>query len=79
MPSQLPSTGKPEIVICTYRIKKGHEDAFLKVLARHWPTLRRQGLVTTEPSVVYRGVDKSKEDIFRGDLHMEGQQRRKSA
>lgn len=64
MTSQLPRTGKPEIVICTYRIKKGHEEPFLKVLARHWPTLQRQGLVTEEPSLVYRGTDKSKKTFF---------------
>ena len=57
-------SGKPEVVICTYRIKKGHEAAFLKELACHWPTLKRQGLVTGKPSFVYRGVDESKKAFF---------------
>jgi hypothetical protein len=55
---------KPEVVICTYRIKNGHEGAFLKQLARHWPTLKRQGLVTGRASVIYRGVDKTGKAFF---------------
>jgi hypothetical protein len=57
-------TSKSELVICTYRIKNAHEDAFLKLLARHWPTLYRQGLATAEPSVIYRGVDETKNAFF---------------
>ena len=57
-------SGKPEVVICTYRVKKGHEAAFLKELARHWPTLKRQGLVTGKASMVYRGADESKKTFF---------------
>ena len=55
---------KPEMVICTYRIKKGQETRFLKVLARHWPTLKRKHLVAGKPSLVYRGTDESKKAIF---------------
>lgn len=60
------STGKsgPETVICTYRIKTGREAAFLKLLRRHWPTLRQLGLATGEPSMVFRGADKSKKPFF---------------
>ncbi len=37
-------------VICTYRVRAGSEDEFMAVLKRHWPTLRKEGLVTdTEP------------------------------
>ena len=32
-------TIKSELVICTHRIKNAHEDAFPKLLVRHWPTL----------------------------------------
>lgn len=46
----------PQTVICTYRVKRGKEKAFLGLLARHWPTLRRLELVTREPAVVYRGL-----------------------
>jgi hypothetical protein len=64
MTSSRTSIKKPEVVICTYRIKNGHEDAFLKQLARHWPTLYRQGLVTADASVIYRGVDETKKAFF---------------
>ena len=53
-----------EIVICTYRIKKGKDAVFLRILRRHWPALRRLGLVTREPSQVYRGRDESKKPFF---------------
>jgi hypothetical protein len=64
MTSGLSGGRKPEVVICTYRIKKGHEAAFLKQLARHWPTLKRQGLVTGKPSLIYRGVDEARKTFF---------------
>jgi hypothetical protein len=46
----------PETVICTYRVKPGKEKAFQALLARHWPTLRKLGLVTPQPSQVFRGL-----------------------
>ena len=55
---------KSEVVICTYRIKKRREAAFLKILSRHWPTLRRLGLATRQPAAVFRGTDKSKKTFF---------------
>jgi quinol monooxygenase YgiN len=55
---------KSEVVICTYRIKRRREAAFLKILSRHWPTLRRLGLATRQPATVYRGADKSKKTFF---------------
>jgi hypothetical protein len=64
MASSLSGGRKPEVVICTYRIKKGHEASFLKQLGRHWPTLKRQGLVTGRPSLVYRGLDEAKKTFF---------------
>ena len=54
----------PEIAMCTYRIKKGHEAAFAKKLARHWPTLKRKGLVSGAPSMIYRGTDETKKTFF---------------
>ena|SRR5688572_13965675 len=45
----------PQTVICTYRVKPGKEKAFIGLLERHWPTLRRLDLVTKDPAVVYRG------------------------
>jgi hypothetical protein len=51
-------------VICTFRIKRGRERAFVGLLKSHWPTLRRLGLVTPEPSRVYRGRDGSGKSYF---------------
>ncbi len=46
----------PETVICRYTLKPGTEAEMLRLLARHWPTLHRAGLVTDEPSRVCRGL-----------------------
>ncbi len=51
-------------VICTFRVKRGRASAFLCLLKAHWPTLRRLGLVTPEPSRVYRGKDDSGKSYF---------------
>lgn len=45
----------PETVICRYRLKPGAEPAMLRLIARHWPTLHRAGLVTDDPPLVLRG------------------------
>ena len=45
---------RPIRMLCTYRVRKGKEAAFLRLLARHWPTLRRAGLATSEPARVLR-------------------------
>ena len=47
---------KPETVICVYRVKRGQEKPFELLLKRHWPTLQRQGLVTDEPSRIFRAL-----------------------
>lgn len=54
----------PNTAICTYRIKKGKEAAFLRLLSRHWPTLRRLGLVTAEKPLTYRGRDEGKGTVI---------------
>ena len=50
------SAGRPT-VIATYRVKPGHEDAFIEQLNRHYPALKSLGLVTDEPPTVYVGKD----------------------
>lgn len=45
---------RPVRMLCTYRVKRGREAAFLRLLSRHWPTLRRAGLATSEPARVLR-------------------------
>ena len=55
--------------LCIYRVKAGSEEAFQKLLARHWPTLRRVGLATDTPSTIYRGSEGEHEPIFVELLH----------
>jgi hypothetical protein len=47
----------PEIVFCHYRVKAGREQALLDLIWEHDVTLRKLGLVTDEPAIVYRGLD----------------------
>src|SRR5436305_12202321 len=49
---------KPVNMLCTYRVKKGKEAEFLRLLEKHWPTLHRMGLATAEPAQVLRGQSK---------------------
>lgn len=44
-------------VICTYRVQRGSEDAFVELLGRHWPTLRSLDVVTDEPAQIFRSLD----------------------
>ncbi|MEQ9590296.1 MAG: hypothetical protein RJS97_20295 [Parvibaculaceae bacterium] len=45
------------IVICHYRVASGNEEKFEDLLARHWPTLHRLGLVADMPSRTYKGAE----------------------
>ena len=60
---------RPETVICHYRVKPGKEKEFEGLLKRHWPTLRRLGTVTDEPSQVYRGRDAKDRPMFWEIFH----------
>jgi len=53
------SKPRPEVVICTFRVRKGKASRFLRLLAREWPTLKRLGLVTSERPRTYRGRDQA--------------------
>jgi hypothetical protein len=55
--------------LCIYRVKPGCEAAFKKLLAKHWPTLRRVGLAADVPSAVYAGSEGENEPIFVELLH----------
>jgi hypothetical protein len=50
--------------LCIYRVKSGSEAAFKKLLAKHWPTLRRVGLGADAPSTIYQGSEGDKKPIF---------------
>jgi hypothetical protein len=53
-----------ETVICLYRVKKGNERKFERLLERHWPALRALGLVTRRRARHFRGVEHDGEPIF---------------
>ena len=44
-------------VICHYRVKKGNESEFEKLLHKHWPVLHGLELVTDSPSLQYKGEE----------------------
>ena len=55
----------PETVICHYRVAAGNESRFERLLAEHWPTLRRLELVTEQPPQQFRGREQdSGEPIY---------------
>jgi hypothetical protein len=58
-----------QVALCTYRVKQDDGDRFLEVLRRHAPTLRRLGLLTEEPSLLFRGQDESGKSFFVEVLH----------
>ncbi len=59
------SNDKPALNICQSQVKPGQEAEMERLLALHWPALHAAGLVTDEPSVVYRGLPSGKP----GDKH----------
>lgn len=50
-------TSDMNTVIVRYQVRADARDAFVKLLAGHWPTLRRLGLVTDRPVECYEGTD----------------------
>jgi hypothetical protein len=50
--------------LCIYRVKPGSEGAFKKLLAKHWPTLKRVGLAADVPSAIYQGSEGERQPIF---------------
>lgn len=48
----------PVTVLVTYRPKKGKEAKFLALLKRHWPALRRAGLVAARNPRIWLASDK---------------------
>lgn len=50
--------------VCIYKIKKGKDAEFLKLLKKHWPTLHSAGLATDTPATAVRGTDKTGQVTF---------------
>jgi hypothetical protein len=46
-----------QIVVCTYRVRDGQEEEFVKLLSGHWATLHDLGFVTDDDHVVLRRLE----------------------
>ena len=55
---------KPVLTHVTYRPKKGQEAALYALVKKHWPTLRKTGLVTADAATVYRAHDKRSGSVY---------------
>lgn len=55
---------RTETVIATYQVKPGKENDLVKVLAKHWATIHKLGLVLDQPHLVFRGQDDSGKTFF---------------
>jgi hypothetical protein len=53
-----------QVVVCTYRVKAGREREFIELLKRHWPTLRKLGVVREQPRMALQGRDTGKTSCF---------------
>jgi len=56
--------GKPVLTHVTYRPKKGKEQDLFALVKKHWPTLKKTGLVTADPAVVYRATNKRTGEVY---------------
>ncbi len=45
-----------KVNICQYKVKAGKEEEMVALLAKHYPALKKAGLVTDDPPLVYRGL-----------------------
>src|ERR1051326_5066718 len=48
----------PVTMLVTYVPRKGKEKELQALVEKHWPTLKRVGLVTAEPARIWRAIDK---------------------
>jgi hypothetical protein len=55
---------KPVTMHCVYRPKPGQEEALFALVKKHWPALRRSGLVTDDPPLVWRATDRQGKNPF---------------
>jgi len=53
-----------KVVVCTYRVKPGRERDFIGLLKRHWPTLKKLGLVDEQPRMALQGRDTEQTSCF---------------
>src|SRR5690606_15742035 len=55
------ANAQPPITLCRYWVKPDKEAEFRALLARHWPTFQKLGLVLDDPPhLIFRGEDKER-------------------
>ena len=54
----------PVHVVCSYRVAKGNEAEFTKLLERHWPLLNELSLATDQRPQHFRGEEQEGGPIF---------------
>jgi hypothetical protein len=57
-------SANPVTMLVSYYPKKGHENALLNLVKKHWPILNNAGLVTDQPVQIWRATDKRTNDIY---------------
>lgn len=55
---------KANIVVCTYHVRPGQEDAFEGLLKNHLPTLVRLGLTNNQPAMSLKSVDEERRSTY---------------
>jgi hypothetical protein len=51
------TSNPPLLTMCRYAVKAGKERDFEKILAQHFPTMLKLGLVAKQPHQMWRGHD----------------------
>ncbi len=59
-------TKQRNVNICQYHVKQGHEAEMEALLAKHWPALRKVGLASEDPPLIFRGLPSGKTDDRHG-------------
>lgn len=54
----------PVKMLCIYRVKRGQESEFRRLIERHWPALNAIGLTTSDPAEVLWCEDKAGKSFF---------------
>jgi hypothetical protein len=55
---------RPVTYLCRYTPKKGKEKAFLALINKHYPAVKKAGLATAQKPIAWRGKDKKGKTFF---------------
>ncbi len=56
--------GRPQDVLCIYRVKRAKEAAFKKLLKKHGPTLKKAGLSSDKGPVIWKAESGRKPGVI---------------